>query len=372
MQTERRINPRNIPAGDMPCLTSGSGSVTVYAIVPAESECAKMIGKHSFGSLQTIAAEGFAAIVSTSRSDLGYGQGEEARQFAAYQGAIDRLRRSVALLPVKFGTSLPDERSVRASLSRGHKDFADAFGRMKDCVQYEITVKWDLEQVYNDISAEPAIARLKERQAMAVRDDIWRSALGRLVKESLDRRRTTLAEAVSGTLKVAAADTIRRPAETDAVVLQMALLVRKAEIPVLEDCLTALQGIYGDVLSFACIGPSQPYSFATVEISVVEAEVLERARLLFGLGPLVTVEDIRAAYQRLSRLSRLPVHDGKDEAVDGGRMMALLTDAYRLLLQQIGRSGTEPQTAQDVTVSVGRTDGVEQAIYLPAAALPHC
>lgn len=371
MQTERRIDPRNITTDGPATIKAGLGPVTVYAIVPAESECAKMIGQHSFGTLQTISDDGFAAVVSTSPA-VAYSQGEVARQFAAYQGAIDRLRRSVALLPVKFGTSLPDEKSVRVSLLRGHRAFADAFGRLKNCVQYEITAKWDLERVYSDIAAEPAVARLKERQVMAVRDDVWRAALGRLVKESLDRRRSMLAEAVSSTLKVAAADTIRRTTETDAVVLQMALLVRKAEIPVLEDCLTALQGVYGDVLAFACVGPTQPYSFATVEISVVEAEALERARLLFGLGPLVTIEDIRAAYQRLSRLSRLPVHNGTEETVDGGRMMALLTDAYRLLLQQIGRDASDIETSQDVTVSVGRTDAVEQAIYLPAAALPRC
>lgn len=363
MQAERIIKPQD-------------GPVTVYAIVPAESDCAKTICQVSCGSLDTVADGGFAAVVSTSgamcglpgQSDCGTDHTEHARLLATYQGTIDRIRRTAPLLPVKFGTSLPDRSSVRASLSRGRRAFADAFGRLKNCVQYEITVKWDLELVYAEVATEPAIARLKERSAMALRDDVWRAALGRLVKEALERHRGALAQAVGGALKAAVTDTILRPVQTDAVVLQMALLVRADEISVLEDCLEALQAAYGNRLQFTRTGPSLPYSFATVEISVVEPEALEQARLLFGLGPLVTAQDVRDTYRRLIRSSRPdPDHSDTGQSSDG-RMMALLTEAYRLLLQQIGHDGT----AADVTVSVGRSDESGQAIYLPAEELPRC
>lgn len=363
MQAERILKPQD-------------GPVTVYAIVPAESDCAKTICQVSCGSLDTVADGGFAAVVSASGSvcslpgqnDSCVELSDRARLFATYQGTIDRIRRSAPLLPVKFGTSLPDKSSVRASLSRGRRAFADAFGRLKNCVQFEITVKWDLELVYAEVATEPAIARLKERSAMALRDDVWRAALGRLVKEALERHRSALAQAVGGALKAAATDSILRTMETDAVVLQMALLVRMDEIAVLEDCLEALQAAYGDRLQFTRTGPSLPYSFATVEISVVEPEALEQARLLFGLGPLVTAQDVRDTYRRLIGLAR-PDPDHSDTGQSGdGRMMALLTDAYRLLLQQIGHGGT----SSDVTVSVGRFDETGQAIYLPTEELPRC
>lgn len=365
MQTERIIKPQD-------------GPVTVYAIVPAESDCAKTICQVSCGSLDTVADGGFAAVVSAGcpagavagQSDCSADVSDHARQFATYQGTIDRIRRSVPLLPVKFGTSLPDKSSVRASLSRGRRAFADAFGRLKNCVQFEVTVKWDLEAVYAEVAAEPAIARLKERPAMALRDDVWRAALGRLVKEALERHRKILAEAVGGALKAAASDTILRPAETDAVVLRMALLVRADEISVLEDCMEALEAAYGGRLQFTRSGPSLPYSFATVEISVVEPEALEQARLLFGLGPLVSAEDVRDTYRRLIRSAR-PTTDHGDALPGDSRMMAMLTEAYRMLLQQIEHDGGDASGA-DVTVSVGRSDENGQAIFLPAEELPRC
>lgn len=327
--------------------------VTVYAIVPSRPDCANSISAGSSGRLGTVSAGPYTAVISAAPLAAGWDDSDQtrARRLAAYQGTLSRIMLAAPLLPVKFGTCLPDVTSVRESLSRGSRAFDDAFGRLKDCVQFEVIVRWNLEAIYNEIADEPTIARLKERSAMAVRDDVWRAALGRLVQESLERRRAVLAGQVGTALRSAAMDAIVRPVETDTVVLHMALLVRAEEISVLDECLAALKQAY-DRLEFVSAGPQAPYSFATVEINLVEPVALERARHLFGVSAEASADDIRTAYRELVRT----VHAGDDA---DGHLLATLTNACRLLLHQAAessRGGAGEGGGCDVVVSVSRQD----------------
>ena len=168
----------------------------VYAILPARSNgndnfCPETVGD----GLGAIASGPFAAVVGDGPGTESLIQGREelARLLLEHQRTLEQIMRSVPLLPVKFGTFAPDERSVRAILDRGAAVFETAFGRLEGCVQVEVFVKWDVQTVFAEIAKEEAIAALKEKLGLGVcaTGQASRANLGRLVMESLERRRSS-------------------------------------------------------------------------------------------------------------------------------------------------------------------------------------
>src|SRR5262249_4854865 len=113
--------------------------------------------------LSTIVAGPYSAVVGggpgpdlkgRSREDLGH-------LLIAHQKVIEQLMRTAPVLPVKFGTWMPDEKGIRELLERGRPLLDSTFAELKGCTQLEVSVTWDVEAVFADIAGEEAVARLK-------------------------------------------------------------------------------------------------------------------------------------------------------------------------------------------------------------------
>ena len=305
----------------------------LYAIVPARIGANPTdIANRGADRLCTIPMGRFAVVAGKGPGvgSLGWGRKDLVSQLVAHQQAMDQIMQAAPLLPVKFGTFVPDETTVRAILRSGAEVFEAAFGEIAGCVQVEILVRWNIESVFAEISAEKAIAELKND--LARRDDaaseLSRAALGRLVKDALNRRRTALAATLTEALQEAAVDSVALPATSDQVVLQLALLIKPGEMPALERCMELLDADHDGKLNFRCVGPLAPYSFATVDIEIIDGAALAQARCLLDVAPNALRTDVRTAYRRLAK----NVHpDRANPNADGCPTMAALTDAYRIL-----------------------------------------
>jgi hypothetical protein len=123
-------------------------------------------------------------------------------------------------------------------------------------------------------------------------------------------------------------DAITYPVTADQVALHLVLLMKADEMTALDDRLEDLDATHGGRLAFRCVGPLAPYSFATVEIEVVEATALTEAMRLLDVGPDATATEVRAAYRRAAK----SVHpDAAGAGAGGSASMAALTEACRLL-----------------------------------------
>jgi len=274
------------------------------------------------------------------------------------------------VLPVKLGTFVPDETSIRAILERGAPAFQAAFDRLAGCVQVEILVKWDVKAVFAEIANEDAIAGLREKWKLHVGapEDALRFAIGKLVKQSMDRRRATLAASLFETLRADAVDAIAYPATADTVALHLVLLIEADRLAALDKRMEELDGTHGGHLAFRVVGPLAPYSFATVEIEIVEATALTKAMRLLGVGPSASVAQVHLAYRRAAK----SVHPDAVGA-GGNASMVALTEACRVLSLHAeirgGRHGVDdvqgvanPIVAgRSVIVSVRRQEGALDA-----------
>lgn len=274
----------------------------------------------------------FAAVVSdwTDGSLKGRSRETLVPLLLAHQEIIDRIMAFAPVLPVKFGTVAPDRQAVERCLEIGGGEFKAAFDRLDVRAQYEIVVTWDLDTAFREIAEEEAVVQLKAVLPAAGespgRDG--RVELGQLVKQSLERRREELGARLSRALQAVAIDSVANPLMDDRMVLNQALLVRADHTEALDRCIEALDAEAGGRLVFRCVGPLPPYSFATVEVTFLDKEAIERARCELQLERVRSTEDVQSAYRRRAKRVH-PDLTGTAEADD--RAMALLNDAYKTL-----------------------------------------
>jgi len=330
--------------------------------------CAIVAARGSFGELteyvnnlaceaQLIGRGDFSAVVMTSTEDplVNRDRKDLMRQLLVHQRLVESIMATTPVLPVKFATLAPDRESVERGLERGHEKFAAAFEGLSGKNQFEIVVSWDVAKVFEEIAKEPAVTKLKADLA----NEAGKAApetleqLGKLVKQALDRRRAVIGKELLGALSRVGVDSVVNPIMDDNMILNLALLVDAEPADALDQCLDALDNAYHGALTFRCVGPLPPHSFATVEITFLEPEKIKHACNILELEAARSSDEVRSAYRRLVKQSHPDV--ALDQSNSAG--ISVLKDAYSTLLSFVDAGGP-------VVVSVQR----QEAAYSVGAA----
>jgi hypothetical protein len=305
----------------------------VYAIIPAVQrqrfDVAGLWGDDP--QVRTICGKGIAAVVGASPPiDFRALSREEAvRYLLAHQRVVEAVMRITPALPVKFGTTLPDEAVVARLLERGAPVLAARLAELSQQIQVELIVTWGVEEALREVAAEEAVARLKSEivaQGSAATNDS-RIALGRLVKESIDCKRESYRRRILAVLRPIGTDLAENALMDDCMVANLALLLPVGASEVLDQRLAQLDAEFDERLNFRCVGPLPPYSFATVEVNLPSFEAIDQARRSLDLGDSANLADIKAAYRKLIQ----QFHPDHGAMPSGDGVSARLTDAYKTL-----------------------------------------
>lgn len=304
----------------------------VYAVVPAGGESTFEVPGLDDDSAYTIPHLDVAAVVGSSpMSDYrGLKRDQAARYLVAHQRVVEKVMQASPLLPVKFGTVLPDESWVTRFLAQGQDLFRTTLNSFTGYQQMEVVVLWNLEEVFKQIGQEEPIVQLKAQVAARPAEQTVdaRVAIGQMVQASLERRREALRQRLIPPLQEVTLDLVINPSMDDTIVANVALLVDDRGREALDETLERLDGAFEGRLLFRCVGPLPPYSFATVEVQVPSFYAVDAARRLLGLGEMGTPSEIKQAYRQLAGRVH-PDHNPDDPEAE--TRMAELTQAYRLL-----------------------------------------
>lgn len=297
---------------------------------------------------------------STACADYrGMTRQDAVRYLVIHQRVIEAVLSNYPILPVKFGTVLADEDCARRLLVQGSVLFRATLRRLSRQVQMEVVVLWNPQEVFAEISLEEPIVQLKAqiagRSPEATEAD--RVALGQMVFASLERRRNTIRDRVLPSLHKVASDMVTNPLMDESMVLNVAVLMDKADTGSLCKQLELLDQEFGGRLKLRCVGPLPPYTFATVQVQVPSFEVVDEARRRLGLGAVVTAGEIKKAYHRLAEQMH-PDRNSHDPQAEA-RMNAL-TQAYQLLIAYAASQSLE---LPDAKCSL-EWDAVEQALLI--------
>lgn len=306
----------------------------VYAIIPSGEQGIFDVGGvgDNHDEVYSMPNRNVAAVVSASPlADYRDLKREQAvRYLVAHQRVVETVMHDFAVLPVKFGTVLPDETWVHRLLTQGGDLFRTTLEQIADRVQMEVVVQWNLQQVFQEIGQEAHIAQLKQAIAGRPAEEtlVERVAVGQMVQAALEQRRTALRDCVVYPLRELALDVAINPSMDDSMVANLALLLDQAGQEALDRQLDILDQEFEGRLLFRRVGPLPPYSFATVEVQVPCFEAVDAARRLLGLGEMATTGEIKQAYHRLAGQLH-PDHNREDPEAEG--RMTELAQAYQLL-----------------------------------------
>lgn len=248
-----------------------------------------------------------------------------------HQGIIERvMKEGYTILPVKFGTLVEDEDEIRRILEQGYKKLAQTLHQMDDLVEIEVAATWDLKKVLEEIGNEAEIRRLKHSAAGKTASEILEMQInaGKLVKESLERRREGYRSQMMQSLAGVALDIQPNALVADEMVMNVAFLIQREKQDDFDSQMKRIDEVFNDQINFRVIGPLPPYSFSTVEIKRPHPGKIEEARQLLGLGTDVSDKELKQAYRYVAAKSHPDVHLGDDT---GNEQFARVREAFVLL-----------------------------------------
>jgi len=234
------------------------------------------------------------------------------------------------VLPVKFGTVLTTSDEVHNLLSQGHSQFVNALAWIQDKVEIEVAATWDTKQILQEISTEPEIflasKAIADKGAQTLQEQIQ---LGRIVKASMDKRRSSYRERMINFLMSVAVDVQPNALVSDEMVMNVAFLVEKTNQEEFDSCVKQLDDLFHNQINFRIIGPLPPYTFATVEVTRPSLEKIGEAKQFLHLGETFSEPEVRKAYRRLAAESH-PDYSPGDESTKA--QLAKLHQALELLI----------------------------------------
>ncbi len=308
--------------------------IYLYAIVPAGARPpADAVGvRADEPQVWMIRGNALAAVVGAAPAvDFHALPRERAvRYLLAHQRVVESVMQTSAALPVKFGTTLPDAAAVTSMLDRAVSVLAGPLAELAQYVQIELIVSWDIDDIVSEVAADEAVARLKAQIAAqpggASHDQCL--AVGKMVKEAIDRRRDDCRRRIVTTLQSVAADTVENALMDDRMIANVAALLAKDARDQLDKRLAELDKAFGERLHFRCIGPLPPYSFATVEVSLPSFAAVDEARRTLSLGESAGRAEIKSAYHQQIRRAHPDLAAEAMRQGEAGR----LADAYHTLM----------------------------------------
>ncbi len=268
------------------------------------------------------------------------------RDLAAHQAVIEEVMQRFTVLPIKFGTTAQDRDGVEALLRQGYFTLREAHGAIEDKVEMEVAATWDLPSIFQEISAEEPIAKLKAQieGVSRLRSTPHRVKVGKMVYQSLNRRRESYQQEVMNALAGCALDLQKNSLMNDQMVMNVAFLLDRGRQEEFDRRLDEVDEKLGGRLNFRRIGPLPPYSFGAVEVRPMTHREVKRARAALGLGQEASLNEVKRAYYALAQEHHPDAQPGDSAAEE---RFAQVAAAYQLLSNYcLGQAAAQGITAK--------------------------
>lgn len=234
----------------------------VYGVVPrAERDALTATGVDG-SDVEMVESEQFAALTSRIQTDALRAPRELRRHWSVLQQAIE----STTVVPVRFGTVLADERTVREDLLDANSDrLAELFAQFEGCVQMTVKGSYIEERLLADVvKSSRALLALAERvqrtsQAASYYDRI---RLGEGIANAIAAQRELDEERAFQTLETAAVGGRVEEAPGQLEAFNLAFLVKRDRQDDFSERVRELGAEVEGRIEVRYVGPLPPYSFA--------------------------------------------------------------------------------------------------------------
>ena len=236
-------------------------ALLVYGVVRADAPLPRLRGVAD-ADVTTLPHGRVAAVVGEIEVDRPLARKAD---LTAYHQVLDTLASTGPVVPVRFGSALPDEDSVAADLLGPQEErLVGLLDALEGRSQVTLRARYVEEVVLAEVvAADPQIRELNERTRGVPEEASWgdRVRLGELVAHAVEQKRLQDAgDLLDVALPLAVEHREHRGSGLDHV-LDVALLVDDDRLPELEQALEAWAEAAHERVRLSLLGPLAPYDF---------------------------------------------------------------------------------------------------------------
>ena len=242
----------------------------LYCIIRTEEpqvfDCEQALGDEGTG-VYTINHKDLAVVVSDSES-IWFDSSR--RNMLLHTQVTEEVMKRFTLLPVRFGSVMPDEEAIRTELlDARYEELDDLLKKMDNRVEMGVKSFWFEEKLFKEILEEnDPIRTLRDSLVGRSAEESYRDRmrLGEMVEMSIDRKRTVDAEKVLALLRPLASDIQLQEIIVDRMVLNAAFLIERDNEPQFDQAVQQLDASNSERMLFKYVGPAPPYNFVNLTI----------------------------------------------------------------------------------------------------------
>ena len=231
-----------------------AGSIEGKAIIDADQP------------VMIVPTSGFAAIVSACDAEE---IDPTRRHLLAHTRILETAMQQHTVLPVRFGTIVPDIHVLSRVLSQRNDELDAMHNRVDGMIELGLKVSWDRDRILHDVLGESSeLNKLKEKisrksPAQAYYDQI---DFGRRLEDAMHEKRDQLAEDLLDHLAPLAGHVEKLKPIDDQMVLNAAFLIEQDHENDFDQAMNQLADSHTGRLDLRYVGPVPPYNFVKLSI----------------------------------------------------------------------------------------------------------
>lgn len=203
--------------------------------------------------------------ISAAVSDIEKERLEVSKEYAlVYERIVENLMARYALLPMRFGTLVKDDKDVIAILEKYYDDFVTNLRRVRGKFEYGLKVLWDVEEASLKIKSINEIEDSKGFDQLKGNSPYKKYLLEKLkehkFEEALMKKAQEIIEDIHRPLKKLSSLSKFKKMATKRIILDAAYLVEKEKKEAFIQRFKELKERRQD-LKFLLTGPWPPYNF---------------------------------------------------------------------------------------------------------------
>ena len=235
----------------------------VYAVVVAtEGRVPEGLRGIDDAPLQLVELGDIAAVTADLRIDRPPGRRAD---LLAYSSVLDALASSGAVVPVQFGSVLPDQQSVVDDVLAPQADFfRELLAQLTGRAQFNVRADYDEQVILAEVVAtDRTVAALREHTRGLPEEAAYadRVRLGELVAQAVEHKREIDTEVLLDAIVPFTVDHRVSPGTGLDGVMSAAVLVDDDQREQFEEQLEALAEVVHERIRLRLVGPVPPYDF---------------------------------------------------------------------------------------------------------------
>ena len=194
------------------------------------------------------------------------------RNMLAHTRVLEHVMSSHDVLPMRFGTVLPQEAEGEAILHSHRTQFLDAFDEVAGLRELSLKVFWKEDLAFREIIEADDDLRAK-RDDLAGKDPVKshyeRIQFGKDVEAAVAAKRSEEAEKLKLGLSHLCTRLVEAEPREDLMIANFSFLVNADQEALLDEAVNLLDDLQGQKMTFRYVGPMPPFSFVELKIDPV-------------------------------------------------------------------------------------------------------